>query len=181
MSQDPNSPADSEPSDDPVSSAWKLIFEESQLGLRAFLRGRLAQESDVDDCLQAVYVSMLQSGGNVSAASRRAWLFRVAANESAALWRKKASTDRMLHRHGAEETHEIDPANKLIQTETESQLRQALTKLPNNYREVIRLRMVRDLTFQEIANELNIPLGTALTRMRRALEKLREEIQDNEL
>ena len=39
------------------------------------------------------------------------------------------------------------------------------------------MRIHDDLTFQQIADQLNIPIGTALTRMRRALEKLRNEIE----
>ncbi|MGB7326433.1 MAG: hypothetical protein WBD31_16285, partial [Rubripirellula sp.] len=56
------------------------LFEQSSLGLRRFLRGRLPDPSDVDDCLQAVFVALIQHGGAVAAATRTAWLFRVAAN-----------------------------------------------------------------------------------------------------
>ena len=52
---------------------------------------------------------MIESGANVAPAARRAWLFRVAANESARLWRSKASTDKMIERHGGEEAAQVDP------------------------------------------------------------------------
>lgn len=176
--------ADSHPDSKPDSSAnlaaWTMVLEECRPGLRAFLKRRLAQESDVDDCLQAVYMKMLEAGDQVADTSRRAWLFRVAANEAAGFWRKQASTDRMLQKQIHDNIIDADPINGLVQHETTKQLQLALEKLSPEYRDVIRLRMVEDLTFQQIADQLQIPLGTALTRMRRGLEKLRHELQTDD-
>ncbi len=159
---------------------WREVFEESTSGLRAFLRGRLNQESDVDDCLQVVFVKMIESGRQVAPAARRAWLFRVAANESARMWRSKASTEKMLGRHGAEEASQVDPTQQVILTETTEKLDQALRQLPQAWQEIIRLRIEENLTFQQIATQLDIPLGTALTRMRRALERLKSELDPDD-
>ena len=160
---------------------WRKVFDEAVPGLRAFLRSRLAQTSDVDDCIQDVYIKMVESWLDVKPAARRAWLFRVAANESAKLWRKKASTNRMLEKHGADdELVNSDPADRVILNETTTQLHQALNELPEDWREVVHLRIVENLTFQKIADQLDIPLGTALTRMRRALERLRDELEQSD-
>jgi RNA polymerase sigma-70 factor (ECF subfamily) len=174
-------PIDGEPTEESADTPqWRKVFEESTPGLRAFLKGRLTQDSDVDDCLQVVFVKMLQSGGQVARSARRAWLFRVAANESARMWRSKASADKMLQRHGAEESDEVDPTEQLILTETTQTLHQALSQLPETWQEVVRLRINENLTFQQIADQLDIPLGTALTRMRRALERLKSEMESDE-
>lgn len=170
------------------AEGWQTVFEGCQSGLRAFLRGRLSQESDVDDCLQSVYVKMIgqdrKPGGEVAPAARRAWLFRVAANEAARMWRSKEAGERMLRRHGGTEQEEIiedDATEKVILAETTGKVRHALSQLPEAWREVVVLRIEENLTFQQIANRLDIPLGTALTRMQRALERLRDDIQpDND-
>lgn len=164
---------------------WREVYQGCEPGLRAFLRGRLAQEVDVDDCLQAVCVKLIQQArkpnDDVAVIARRAWLFRVAANEAAALWRRKASTEKMMKRHGlSDEDVEVDATDKVILTETTVKVRQAIQALPESMREVVRLRIEEDLTFQQIANHLNIPLGTALTRMRRAMERLKNEINPND-
>ena len=163
-----------------LDAQWRAVFEDSRTGLRAFLRGRLSQDSDVDDCLQVVFVKMLESGGRVAPSARRAWLFRVAANESARMWRSKASTEKMLGRHGAEEASQVDPAEQVILTETTEKLEQAIRLLPETWQKIIRLRIEENLTFQQISTQLDIPLGTALTRMRRALERLRNEIDSDD-
>ncbi len=172
---DPDSPQESS------ADHWRQVYEACLPGLRVFLRGRLGQEVDVDDCLQAVYVKMIQQsskpGKEVAPVARRAWLFRVAANEAAGLWRRKASTDKMLRRHGGDDITQPDATEKLILTETTVKVRQAVQRLPEALQVVVRLRMEENLTFQQIASKLDIPLGTALTRMRRAIERLKNEIK----
>lgn len=159
---------------------WREVFEESTPGLRAFLRGRLGQDSDVDDCLQIVFVKMIESGHQVAPAAHRAWLFRVAANESARMWRTKASTQKMLGRHGGQEAAEQDPSRHVILTETTQELHRAVRQLPAVWQEIVRLRIEENLTFQQIATQLDMPLGTALTRMRRALERLKNDLDSDE-
>ena len=173
-------PPDSNESVD--SAAWRDVYEACESGLRAFLRSRLGQKADVDDCLQVVVVKMLESGGDVAPVARRAWLFRVAANESARMWRRKSTTKRILEKQANDlsETTDDDAAGQVIQGETNDQLRQAIEKLPESTQQIVRLRIHDNLTFQQIADQLNIPLGTALTRMRRALERLKNEIEDHE-
>ena len=167
--------------DSDLARQWRAVFDAAVPGLRAFLRGRLAQDSDVDDCLQVVFVKMVERGGDVAPAARRSWLFRVAANESARIWRSKASTDKMLERHGADPVHAADgdPTEQVILSETTKKLTEAVVRLPPSWQQVVRLRIYENLTFQQIADQLEIPLGTALTQMRRALERLKTEIEED--
>ncbi len=188
---------------------WRDVYEESLVGLRSFLRHRLKQEADVDDCLQAVYVKIaghVQSttqksnpqksnpqdsnpqdstteasnpwADQIPAGARKAWLFRVAANEAALVWRRASTTDRALKKQ-ATVTPELqvdDTTHRLIEDETVQQIRQIIDRLPETTQQIIRLRIDEDLTFGQIAQRLEIPLGTALTRMRRALEKIKIEL-----
>lgn len=173
----PNSPFDDQTADE-----WREVFEASEAGLRAFLSGRLGQQVDVEDCLQAVFIKMMESGQNVAPSARRAWLFRVAANQAARMWRDKATTDRVLEKQSRHlsEVVDSDAAEKVILTETTEKLREALQRLPEPWQEIVRLRMNENMTFQDIADRLQIPIGTALTRMRRALQRLRSEIEVDE-
>jgi RNA polymerase sigma factor (sigma-70 family) len=177
---DPPSVPDPDSLENPNVRQWRDVYEKCEGGVRAFLRGRLGQEVDVDDCLQAVCVKMILQANkpvdNVLPAARRAWLFRVAANEAAALWRRKAATEKMIQRRGAADTAPDDVTEQLIRNETTAKLRRAVNALPQPMQQVVRLRIEENLTFQQIAEQLNIPLGTALTRMRRAIATLKHEI-----
>ncbi len=174
-SEKPKSAANGE-----VGQSWQATFEACERGLRAFLKRRLGQDADVDDCLQAVNLKMIQADADVPAAARRAWLFRVAANESARMWRRKGTTQRVLQKHAGQvdEISEGNATDKVILNETTQQLYRAIETLPETTQQIIRLRIHENLTFQQIADQLNIPLGTALTRMRRAMERLRNEIKE---
>lgn len=158
---------------------WEDLFAAVAGGLRAFLKNRLRQDSDVDDCLQVVYVKMLESIQPVAPAARRAWLFRVAANEAARFWRSEASKQRMLQQHGGENRESNDPIDEVILTETSRQIQRSLQRLPPAWQKVVRLRIHQNLTFQQIAERLDIPLGTALTQMRRAMERIKGEIDQD--
>jgi RNA polymerase sigma-70 factor (ECF subfamily) len=67
---------------------------------------------------------------------------------------------------------------ELVRVEAIEQVRVALDRLPPRLREIVRLRIYEEKTFAAIAEELNIPLGTALTRMRTALQQLRLTLAD---
>ena len=156
---------------------WRTVFENSERGLRAFLRKRLPQDSDIEDCLQVVFVKLIEKGDSVAAPALKSWLFRVAANESARIWRSKSAAEKMYQKHSGTMVPTADPTDTAIQTETIKEVRRALKLLPDSWQQVVYLRIYENLTFQQIADRLDVPLGTTLTRMRRALERLRSELK----
>ncbi|QDV47010.1 ECF RNA polymerase sigma factor SigH [Stieleria neptunia] len=161
-------------------NVWREVFREAESGLRRFLAGKLPQAADVEDCLQSVMVAMLSNESKIPHAARRAWLYRVAANEAARWWRNKSTTDRVLEKH-AHASFRIDtePPSDLETQETLRHVHQAIEKLPQHTQQVIRLRLAEGMTFQAIADRLDQPLGTVLTRMRRAMQHLRNELDDD--
>lgn len=56
-----------------------------------------------------------------------------------------------------------------------------MTQLPLDQREVLELRIFRDLSFKEIAEETNVSINTALGRMRYALINLRKVVENNNI
>jgi RNA polymerase sigma-70 factor (ECF subfamily) len=66
----------------------------------------------------------------------------------------------------------------LIRLEAIQAVREAMKRLPPEQRELVVMRIYEEKTFAQIAQELNIPLGTALARMRLALAKLRQALPD---
>ena len=118
----------------------------------------------------------MEKGDKVAAPALKSWLFRVASNESARLWRSRASAEKMYQKHGESEITVPDPTNTVMRAETTAQVAEALRQLPESWQQIVSLRMHDNLTFQQIADQLEIPLGTVLTRMRRTLERLRKDL-----
>ena len=72
------------------------------------------------------------------------------------------------------------PDEPLIREEAAQRLRESLAELPAEQQQVVRRRIDGNQTFVEIAADLGVPLGTVLTRMRLALEKLQKSLTDLE-
>ncbi len=70
-----------------------------------------------------------------------------------------------------------DPANLVAANCTAEQVRREVAQLPEDLRRVIHLRFDQNLSFQEIASQENLPLGTVLWRGHRALELLRGRLR----
>lgn len=67
------------------------------------------------------------------------------------------------------------PVSRLQQAEDSDRLRQALDLLPDEHRQVIELRFFADARLEEIADLLDVPLGTVKSRLHNGLEKLRNQ------
>jgi RNA polymerase sigma factor (sigma-70 family) len=115
------------------------------------------------------------------------WLYKIAANNCIDFFRKKklATTsldtpikakDGDLHRDFAD--HELGPESELISKEQTNQIQLAVDALPPKYKEAILLRHSQDKSYEEIADELGIPLGTVKVRIFRAREMLKSYLKD---
>jgi RNA polymerase sigma factor (sigma-70 family) len=150
--------------------------------LRCFLVGLLRDSQLAADVLQATFVKMVERGGDTQEESRKAWLFRVAYHEAMAIRRRDAG-EKVVKRIAEDGGPSHDPArgipeDSLIRHESVERVREALEGLPPDQRQIVRMRIYEEKTFAEIADELRIPLGTALGRMRSALIKLRARLAD---
>jgi RNA polymerase sigma-70 factor (ECF subfamily) len=147
--------------------------------LQRFLLGLLRDTATAADCLQSTYAKLMQRGHETNPETRRAWLFRVAYQEAMLARRKAATTDRVLRKAAWSRNDEAEPPDRdLIRGESVDQVHQALETLPPEQRQIVWMRMYEEKTFAVIAQELQIPLGTALGRMRTALMKLKKALED---
>lgn len=147
--------------------------------LRCFLVGLLRDQQLAADVLQATFVKMVQRGGETQAETRKAWLFRVAYHEAMAIRRRDKVGDKIAKRIAEDGDFRGLPEDSLVRHESVELVREALEQLPPDQRQVVRMRIYEEKTFAVIAKELNIPLGTALGRMRTALIKLRTRLGES--
>jgi RNA polymerase sigma-70 factor (ECF subfamily) len=68
------------------------------------------------------------------------------------------------------------PEALLVNAALSDELRQALDGLPDAFREAIWLRDVEELTYQEIATALDVPIGTVMSRLSRGRKQLHEAL-----
>ena len=150
--------------------------------LLALLRGLLPSKEDAEDALQETWMRVIRFCGSYRGGSVRAYLAQVA--RSVAMDRFR---DRGVPPVSLDAGDEASPAADLADgapapnatfelRATSEDIRRAVRALPARWREVVLLRIEAELTFQEIADQLGIPLGTALTWMRAATLRLRKTL-----
>ena len=151
--------------------------------LTAFLLGILRNRHLAEDARQRTVIRAIEAASSARIATIRGWLFRIALNEARAILRegRKAGLQRGflaatddLQSCGAKNQDAFDH-DPLICEELRVVLWESLGQLPDEQREVIRRRVYLEMTFAEIAAEMNVPLGTVLTWMRRGVLKLRDD------
>lgn len=132
---------------------------------------------------QATFVQVVQRLGDYREQGRfEPWLFRIAINRLRDEMRRRRRQARPMAMQPQEEdkpyiqqvSSEPDPLQKLSQAELIHQLTQAMDQLGEADRQILHLRHTAGLSFAQIAQTLNQPLGTVLARGHRALSKLRK-------
>jgi RNA polymerase sigma-70 factor (ECF subfamily) len=108
------------------------------------------------------------------------WLYKVALNEARQLWRKRKREMKMIQRAGkAGYSPQLlsDPLVSVITNEMRAALEQAVHDLPEIFREVLLLREVQDMSYDQIAKLLGCSIGTVESRLARARQKILERLK----
>jgi RNA polymerase sigma factor (sigma-70 family) len=154
------------------------LFAEVSGELRRLVLGVVRDPELAEDVMQSTFVKAIEHGHEARVETSRGWLFRVAFHEALAARRRQSSRDRGHRRlAGFRPSEGARPDEGLIRSETVEAVRKALGQLSEDQLRVVRARVFEEKTFAEIAGETGLPLGTVLTRMRRALEKMRRTLR----
>ncbi len=155
--------------------AWRTLVRMYWRRVFALARSRCGRDDAAEEVTQSVFVTVAAKLGTEGYAERgrfEAWLFRVAMNRVRDEIRR---AKRWAANSGALPDEEA-PAAPVLEREAGSfdALRDALSRLADADREVIELRHHAGLSFRQMADLLNEPVGTLLARHHRALRKLRD-------
>jgi RNA polymerase sigma-70 factor (ECF subfamily) len=104
------------------------------------------------------------------------WICRIAANLAINHLRSPESREEELPETHAQTPSPSGPLEALLHGEAQQVLDQALGQLPAEQRAVFVLRVVEELSYKEIADALGIAMGTVMSRLSRARERLRETL-----
>ncbi len=154
------------------------LYDEHAQALFAFLLNFTRDEHDTRDVLQEVFLKLARRPDLLRAArDERAFLLRLAHNSAIDLMRRRRTRGDCHDRFGAEQISLFAPAADQDETAFRAELASALGELPADQRAVVHLKLWEGLTFEQIADALEIPLNTAASRYRYGLDKLRERLR----
>lgn len=147
------------------ATGLETLYRDVGPGLLAFLRRTYGDEHAAEDLLQETFFEASRRLERLAeAVSPRAWLFAIARNVAATArrrWHPVVPVPADLPAPGAADSSELDA------------MRQAIAELPDAMREALELRLRAELSYEEIAAVLEIPVGTVRSRLHHAVRQLR--------
>jgi RNA polymerase sigma-70 factor (ECF subfamily) len=149
----------------------------AELGPRllAYVRRVYANAQDAEDIVAETFCRAASNAAALRASGRRdLYLLTIARNLCRDGYRRQRPRAIADERLRGEPDRAAGPAAAAEEDERRRALRAAVEALPEHLREIVVLRLSGELRFEDIAELLQIPLGTALSRMHAAVERLRE-------
>jgi RNA polymerase sigma factor (sigma-70 family) len=160
------------------SASFKYLQKKYKKIIVALIRKMIRNEDDVDDLTQETFIKAYNALPTFQLGfSFSAWLYRIASNTCIDFLRKKRfptiSLSQPISDSDDDLFFEIEddsyvPDVEMMNDERKKILEHAINELPQNYREIIRLRHEEELDYIEISQKLDLPLGTVKAHLFRA-------------
>ncbi|RMF43640.1 MAG: RNA polymerase sigma factor [Planctomycetota bacterium] len=165
-----------------LKGSWEAVVAEMRPMLVRLAWAVCRDWTAADDAVQEACRVLTERGGEVPPGQLPGWLVRTvqlqAQNQRRKLSRSRGESHAVLSEwYPVAEEHPVDP---LVRREELQAVQAAMERLPEEQRQVVHLRIREGRTFAQIASELGIPLGTVLSRMRLAMEKLRRDLVERD-
>jgi len=159
----------------PLRVQLERLYDEHAAPLFGFLLNLTRSEADTRDLLQEVFVKLARRPALLNGVlDCRAFLLRLAHNLAIDLIRRRASRDRNYEQMSADITATpFTPAAEPDSAAFRQALANAMANLPSEQRAAVHLKLWEGLTFDQIAEVLQIPANTAASRYRYGIDKLR--------
>jgi RNA polymerase sigma-70 factor (ECF subfamily) len=147
-----------------------ILYREVGPALLAYFRHQPALAAAAEDLLQDTFVRALRRPERLQASSSpRAYLFGIA---------RHVGLDALRRLRPTEELPADTPAPMAVEDARLEQMRAAIAGLPELHREPLLLKLQHDLSYEEIAVVLGIPLGTVRSRLHHAVVLLKQALTE---
>jgi RNA polymerase sigma-70 factor (ECF subfamily) len=156
--------------------------------LARWLTGR---EADAQDAVQEACLRAMRFIGDFRGSDARPWLLKIVRNTCLTSLRKRRAHETMSLDAGAGEEGELplaalvavaddslDPHMLLLREANVAAVREAIEKLPPEYREAVILREMEQMSYKQIADVTDVPIGTVMSRLARARRRLAELLSE---
>jgi RNA polymerase sigma-70 factor (ECF subfamily) len=157
------------------AAAFEELFELYAPRLRYYIAKMLGGTPGTDDAVQDVWLEVLRQIGRLEApGALSAWLYRIARDRVfRELRRLQREPQRLLDEEVAVANGQLDD----FSAEDAAQVHKALDTLATEQREVLVLRFLEEMTYEEIARVIGCPIGTVRSRIHYAKSALRRALE----
>ncbi len=141
--------------------------------LTRFCSGYLGRIEEAEDAVQEIFLKVVQAPS--VPAHFRPWLYKVARNHCLKCAKRKNGRDGHIQQPSQIPEAITGQLTRMVNDEAQSRIAEAFVALPDEQREVLRLRYVEDLSRGEIAEVLEVAESLVKSRLFEGLKKLRDE------
>jgi RNA polymerase sigma-70 factor (ECF subfamily) len=150
-------------------------------GCYTLARWLLRSGPDAEDCVQEALVRALRGFSQFRGSDPRAWLFAIVRNCCYTFLRRRPALAPVRTEAALEPVDPaLDPEERLLSRAAQERVRRALGELPVEFREVLVLKEFEGLSYKEIAEVAEIPMGTVMSRLSRARQRLQDRLEIGE-
>jgi RNA polymerase sigma-70 factor (ECF subfamily) len=145
-------------------------------------RWLVRNEHDAEDIVQEASLRALRYFRTFSGGNGRAWFLTIVRTTTCG-WRRRgfqAPTDAFDEEQHSSARPMSDPESVLLHTDDVALIKRAMRTLPDRFRELLVLREREDLSYRELADVMEVPIGTVMSGLSRARQAFRIAL-DNEL
>ena len=171
-------------------SAISELIERHSRRVRNYIGIMVKDDAVADDIFQETFikaVKVIDEGGYTDSGKFLSWVLRIAHNRVLDHFRREKSSRQINEKEagydvlGTLRFAENTAEDAIVHNELMETVRRLVDELPDDQKEVVRLRYYSKLSFQEIAEQTDVSINTALGRMRYALINLRRMIKEKNI
>ena len=140
-------------------------------------------DHDAEDVVQEAYLRAVRSFDRYRGGDPRAWVLTIVRNTCYTWLRKNRAAEAAVGGDAGDDGVEEIPGDPATQPEVrfirdvdQQLVREALAALPAEFREVLVLRELEGFSYKEIADIVDVPLGTVMSRLARARQRLQQSL-----
>ncbi|ALU74366.1 RNA polymerase sigma factor [Tenacibaculum finnmarkense] len=169
--------------------AIELLIKRHQQRLYSFIYSKVQNRDTTEDLFQDTFIKVIKTlkKGNYNEEGKfLPWVMRISHNLIIDFFRKN---NRMPKFKNTEDfdifsvltDSSLNVENKIIKEQILADVKELLEELPEEQKEVLKMRIYNDMSFNEIAENTGVSINTALGRMRYALINMRKIIEKNNI
>lgn len=168
--------------------AYQQLTEKYRRPLQFHVTKMVKETEQVEDLVQEAFIKAFKNLDSYSTSyAFSTWLYRITTNHTIDYLRKKklktTSIDKPIKTREGEMSFELpdeqaETDRGIIRKQRKKIITHAIENLPEKYRQVIEMRHIEELSYQEIAEQLDLPLGTVKAHIFRAREMLYKALKD---
>jgi RNA polymerase sigma-70 factor, ECF subfamily len=162
------------------AEAFNELFQSFAPRVKSYMMRQGADPTTAEELAQETLLMVWRKAGLYSGekGSASTWIFTIARNLRIDRLRREVPWQELPEGHDEISSTDPTPDEIVSSWERQDRTQAALATLPADQKAVVSLSYLEGLSHSEIADRLNLPLGTVKSRMRLAYQKIREAVED---